>query len=534
MSDSTQSKVLTGTMILVVTNVLVKLIGVIYKIPLTNLIGGYGMGFFNSAFEIYQVFLSLCTVGVPVAISKMVSESNALGRYTETRKILQTALRSFGLLGCFMAGIMFFGAKPLARMIQSDLTCYSIMALAPTVLCLSFTGPMRGFFQGFQKMTPTAITQFLEAVCKLLVGIALAAILLKMGYGAEFVSAGAIFGTTAGAILALLILIFLYNRPKGRALYGKAALQGGECRGTLQLLKDMLKLTIPIALSSLIVNLTGFLDLFFIMNRLVDIGYDQATATTVFGVYKSYAQTLFHLPPSIIASVNTSILPAMSAAFAVLNRERLTRLLNTGLKLVSVLAIPSCVGLLVFTEPILSLLFTDPAEIKMAVPLLQMLAIAVLWVSYSSMLSTGLQAVSKVRLPLISMLVGGVVKLVSNYILVGIPSINIMGASISTNLCYFTVFAMNLRFFLKYTETRVDWKDVLVKPLIASVFMAVSVLLSHRLFLLLPIPGRVATVLAIGVAAVVFFGVLILTGGLDEELLHKLPGGRRLKRFLKR
>jgi len=199
-----------------------------------------------------------------------------------------------------------------------------------------------------------------------------------------------------------------------------------------------------------------------------------------------------------------------------------------------VLAIPSCVGLLVFTEPILSLLFTDPAEIKMAVPLLQMLAIAVLWVSYSSMLSTGLQAVSKVRLPLISMLVGGVVKLVSNYILVGIPSINIMGASISTNLCYFTVFAMNLRFFLKYTETRVDWKDVLVKPLIASVFMAVSVLLSHRLFLLLPIPGRVATVLAIGVAAVVFFGVLILTGGLDEELLHKLPGGRRLKRFLKR
>ncbi|MFI3226387.1 MAG: polysaccharide biosynthesis protein [Clostridia bacterium] len=533
---SSKNSFLKGAAVLVAANFIVKFIGVIYKIPLGNLIAGDGMAYFSAAFEIYQLLLAFSTAGLPVAVSKMVSESYALGRYSEVNKIFKVALATFVGVGLFGSFIMYCGAGFFSELIEMPMAKLSIQVLSPAVFFFSIVAIYRGYFQGMQNMNPTALTQILEAVFKLFIGIGLTIVVINLGFSSEVQSATAIFGTTFSTIIAATLLILIYRSKLNREKVINNELLGGEIRTSKRIVSDLIKIVIPVTIGSLVVNLTGFLDLFLIMNRLVASGVSEQVAEFAYGSYKGYAYTLFNLPPSIIASVNVTLIPIISAAFAVGDREKLQYIINKALKVIIIFTLPCAVGLMSIPGPILTMLYpTKPDEVAIATPLLLLLGLATLWTTLSSLTTVMLQAAGKINLPIISIIVGGVIKLISNYILIGNPNIGIIGATISTNLCYFVMLIINMHNIKKYTQTKISLVDSFARPILSAVLMGVATITSFKLLNnVLSLSNSVSTVITIGVAAVVYLFLIIFTGAITKEDLNLIPGGSKLSRLIRR
>ena len=533
MENKSEGTLYKGAFLLLVANFFVKIIGILYKVPLTNMVGTYCMGFFNQAFEVQQVFLAFSTAGLPVALSKMVSESNSLGRFRETRKIFRVVLTTFAIVGLVGSLLMFFGSSFFAVIIETPLAKYSLMALAPAMFFLSITAAIRGFFQGHNRMEPTAVTQVIEAVVKVALGIGLAYLFMQNGLGAEYVSAGAILGTTfstltATLLMASLFIFFAKRLEPYKTVHATGVEIDDTCRTTGQILKYAIGIIVPITIGSVVVNLTSFLDLFLIMRRLGDIGLSSETATSIYGAYKSCAQTLFNLPPSIITSVNLSFIPAASAAFIRRDRKNLNRICSKAVKLVMIFAVPCSIGLMVFAKPILTLFYPSiPNDVALATPLLRILGFASLWVSISSILTALLQAVGKMKLPLVSMAAGGAVKLVINYILVGIPAIGITGAPVGTALCYVVMAAMNIWFLRKYSGVQPNLLRSIIKPLMAAVAMGGA---GYLLYWLLEkaVGTNVSIIISLIFCVCIYFVVLLLIGGITPSDVAGLPGGKKL------
>lgn len=533
MENKSEGTLYKGAFLLLVANFFVKIIGILYKVPLTNMVGTYCMGFFNQAFEVQQVFLAFSTAGLPVALSKMVSESNSLGRFRETRKIFRVVLTTFAIVGLVGSLLMFFGSSVFAVIIETPLAKYSLMALAPAMFFLSITAAIRGFFQGHNRMEPTAVTQVIEAVVKVALGIGLAYLFMQNGLGAEYVSAGAILGTTfstltATLLMASLFIFFAKRLEPYKTVHATGVEIDDTCRTTGQILKYAIGIIVPITIGSVVVNLTSFLDLFLIMRRLGDIGLSSETATSIYGAYKSCAQTLFNLPPSIITSVNLSFIPAASAAFIRRDRKNLNRICSKAVKLVMIFAVPCSIGLMVFAKPILTLFYPSiPNDVALATPLLRILGFASLWVSISSILTALLQAVGKMKLPLVSMAAGGAVKLVINYILVGIPAIGITGAPVGTALCYVVMAAMNIWFLRKYSGVQPNLLRSIIKPLMAAVAMGGA---GYLLYWLLEkaVGTNVSIIISLIFCVCIYFVVLLLIGGITPSDVAGLPGGKKL------
>ncbi|MBE6871247.1 MAG: polysaccharide biosynthesis protein [Ruminococcaceae bacterium] len=533
MENKSEGTLYKGAFLLLVANFFVKIIGILYKVPLTNMVGTYCMGFFNQAFEVQQVFLAFSTAGLPVALSKMVSESNSLGRFRETRKIFRVVLTTFAIVGLVGSLLMFFGSSFFAVIIETPLAKYSLMALAPAMFFLSITAAIRGFFQGHNRMEPTAVTQVIEAVVKVALGIGLAYLFMQNGLGAEYVSAGAILGTTfstltATLLMASLFIFFAKRLEPYKTVHATGVEIDDTCRTTGQILKYAIGIIVPITIGSVVVNLTSFLDLFLIMRRLGDIGLSSETATSIYGAYKSCAQTLFNLPPSIITSVNLSFIPAASAAFIRRDRKNLNRICSKAVKLVMIFAVPCSIGLMVFAKPILTLFYPSiPNDVALATPLLRILGFASLWVSISSILTALLQAVGKMKLPLVSMAAGGAVKLIINYILVGIPAIGITGAPVGTALCYVVMAAMNIWFLRKYSGVQPNLLRSIIKPLMAAVAMGGA---GYLLYWLLEkaVGTNVSIIISLIFCVCIYFVVLLLIGGITPSDVAGLPGGKKL------
>ncbi len=526
------SKMASGAIILILANMLVKLVGVIYKIPLTNILGDEGMGYLSSAYEIYQLILSVCASGGALALSRMVAESYAVGRFAEVCKLFRLTLVSMFVVGLLGTLLMFFGGRAFAIQIDNAPAVYSIMALSPAVLILSVMSVFRGYFQGLQKMTPTAISQVFESIVKLAAGIGIALWVRSLGKGPEYVAAGGIFGTTLSTLAGFLVVITIFYLPYNYRFTKSLSTRGGPVRSSGELVFSFWKIAIPLAVGSMVVNLTGVLDLFLIYDRLSHLGLSQEAVNAAYGGYKGYAQTLFNLPPSIIASLNMSIVPALSAVRAKQDTKRLIHMSSRAVKLVAVLAAPCAVGLAVLAEPIQRLLFPARlSEIAVTTPLLRILGVASFWVCLASLTTAMLQSFGHMRLPIYSLMLGSLVKLSANYVLVGTKGIGIYGAPIGTLLCYITMFASNMTFIKKRANLSVRFFSLMAKPTLASLAMGVFSAVSCWL-LAAVLPERLATILSIFLSAA-FYGVfLLLIRGLNRDDVLLFPGGRKIAALL--
>lgn len=532
-----------GAAILAAGILIVKLIGMFYKIPLINIIGEAGAADFNNAYNIYAVLLTVSTAGLPVAVSKLVSEANALDRRNQVRRTFRLALVLFLALGLVSFLVMFFRADALAGMMNDSKAAAGIRALAPAVVCVGCLAALRGYSQGHSNMAPTSVSQIIEALCKLVVGLGLAFWLVKQGKDPDVAAAGAITGVTVGTVVALayMVLDFLLSRSRE------------DIRGTDRpdsagsILANILKIAVPITLSSSMVGIVTVIDSSLVQGQLQSaLDLTEQASRTLYGNY-SGALNIYNLPTSLMAAITASVIPAVSAALARRDRRGAARITGSALRITALLSFPMGVGLFVLGTPIIRLLFPK-LNVAVAGPLLSTLGIATPFVCMVLVCNSVLQAHGFINLPVIVMVLGGIVKIVNNYNLVG--AIGIAGAPVGNILCFGLALVLDLVVITRVIPNRPRLLPIFAKPAVASAVMggaawAVYGLLSRILSseqvdqagqtvrAVSRMGNAAGILLAIAVAGVVYLVLVIALRAISRDDLALMPRGDKLARLLR-
>ncbi len=542
-----------GAAILTAGIVIVKLIGALYKIPLGNILTDTGFADFNTAYNIYALLIIISTGGLPVALSKMVSEAHALGRVNQINKVFRLAVVVFCVLGTVSFLVMAVFPIQLADFMGNSRADWSILALAPAVFFICPMSALRGYFQGYSLMTPTAISQIIEALCKLAIGLILADAIMKASKDESLAAAGAILGVSVGVLLAMLYMYWCY-RGHQRSLKKSRDVPGG----TREILLTLAKLAIPITIGSSIIALTNILDEAILMDRLeIALGMTEDAARALKGVYNK-TMTLYNLPSSFMVPLTSSVIPAVSAARAVRNYKQGAQISETTLRTTALLALPAGVGLFALGEPIIRLLYPS-TDVELAGWMLSVLGIASIAVCFMLVSNSIMQAHKLVTLPTITTLAGCILKLIVGYVLIGNPDVGIKGGAISTVACFGLIAVLDL-VIIKLTLPRsLSYIRVFLKPVAASAAMgltawAINGLLSRVLvklsfFQMMGEDGApvlndagaailswkgnaLAVMVAIGTAAIVYFALILLTKAISKEDLSLMPKGEKIAKIL--
>lgn len=533
MSTKKKQSFLGGAAILASAVAIVKGIGFFYKIPLNNILGEEGKTYFDSAYQIYNVLLSISTAGLPLALSKLVSEAQARGRENEKRKLFSTAIWIFFALGLAGFAIMFFGTSWVAARLHNESAYWAIRALSPAVFCVCLLACMRGYTQGQGNMTPTAVSQVLEALSKLGIGLALAWYIFQAGMGQKFVAAGAILGVTIGTVLSMLFLIGYLLTHRSRA----ETLDIPESRGTLA--RHILVIGVPITLSNSAMSIITLVDTSIVLGRLQNgLGLTEEAASALKGAY-GYAMDMVNLPPSFVFPVTMSLIPVAAAALARRDHREADRIISSAFRLIAILALPCGVGLSVLSTPIMRLVLPAQPEAALAAgPHLRVLGFACIFICVMNLTNAILQTYGKVRIPIYTVVAGGVVKIAMNYILVGTPEINIHGAPISTLCCYVVIALLNLFFVWKYSPTKPRYFQLFFKPAVATALMGGGAWATHGL-VSRALSGHsayganaIATLCGILAGVIVYAILVVALRILRAEDLKTVPHGAKLAKLL--
>lgn len=532
-----------GAAILAAGILIVKLIGMFYKIPLINIIGEAGAADFNNAYNIYAVLLTVSTAGLPVAVSKLVSEANALNRRNQVRRTFRLALVLFLTLGLISFLVMFFRADALAGMMNDSKAAAGIRALAPAVVCVGCLAALRGYSQGHSNMAPTSVSQIIEALCKLVVGLGLAFWLVKQGKDPDVAAAGAITGVTVGTVVALVYMVLDFFLSRGRE--DTHGTDRPDSAGSI--LANILKIAVPITLSSSMVGIVTVIDSSLVQGQLQSaLDLTEKASRTLYGNY-SGALNIYNLPTSLMAAITASVIPAVSAALARRDRRGAARITGSALRITALLSFPMGVGLFVLGTPIIRLLFPK-LNVAVAGPLLSTLGIATPFVCMVLVCNSVLQAHGFINLPVIVMVLGGIVKIVNNYNLVG--AIGIAGAPVGNILCFGLALVLDLVVITRVIPNRPRLLPIFIKPAIASAIMggaawAVYGLLSRVLTaeqvneagetirVVSRMGNALGIFLAIAVAGVVYLVLVVAIRAISKDDLALMPKGDKLARLLR-
>ena len=514
-----------GVFILSLSTLIVKIIGLAFKIPMLSLLGMEGMGYFNSAYEIYALLCVISTSGLPVALSILTSSSRAIGDGGRIAGIYKTAVKVFFVLGALGTAFMLALAEPLSRWIGNDDAFYCILAIAPALLFICLASAIRGYCQGFEDMKPTAISQLIEAVSKLVLGLAFATIGIKKGLSMPMISALAVLGITVGTLLSLLFLLIARKKHSLSLKRGSATRDGGYY-------KELLRIAVPITLGAAVIGLTRIIDMALIMRRLQDIGFSQARANEIYGAYTTLALPVFGLIPSLITPISTALIPELAGFIKKKNLLGQTESVEKALRLTTLFAMPSSIALTVFSREILSILFKGENEaIDIAAPLLSLLGASVLFSSLITTTNAILQAYGCVKAPIASMGVGVAVKAFSSYFLLGSENVGVYGAPLGSLACNATIVLLNFALILRYainSEKALSVSKCFLKPFCASV---ISIGGAYALYAYLSrslLSDTPSFLIATAVAVILYALLSILLGALDREDIRLIPIMRKL------
>ena len=520
-----------GVMVLALSTVLVKVIGLLYKIPMMQYLGSEGMGYFNSAYEIYTLFFIISTAGLPVALSIMISENKTVGKYRNMKKVFKVSLVLLVFIGLF--GTIFMGAfyDKLSLIINNSSARFCILAISPTVLFICISSAIRGYFQGNQIMFPTAISQVIESLGKLFLGLTFAIVAINKGYSMSEAAAFAVLGLTIGVALSMIFLIICKLVYKPRA---ETKLLSPETERSSQIIKKLLSIAIPITLSSAVMSITRLIDMTMILGRLVYLGYSEEMANAIYGSYSTMAVSVYNLPTTLITAIALPIVPMLTSAFESGDKIKEQSTITSSVKLTALIAFPSALGIAVFSKPILELLFSSQAqEIEYTAPLLSILGISVFLSCMITLTNAILQSYKMVNKPIISMLMGAVVKIVVSYILIGIPQIHIYGAPISTFFSTLTIVAINLYFIVKKIGRMEKISVLFGRPFISAFLsMVVGVSIYVLLETYLDFRGNIA--IAIIIVVLLYVILSLKLHAIDKEDITMLPFGEKISKGLEK
>ena len=571
-----------GVAVLMVSTIIIKVIGAIYKIPLGIILSDEAYGDFGAAYNIYSFFLTISTAGLPVALSKTVSEANALGRYNQVQKVFKVAFFAFLTMGLFSFICMSVFALPVATYaLQNEKAVWCVGALSPAVLCSCCCSAFRGYAQGHMNMMPTAISQVTENLSKLIIGMGLALFIGSLAIqpadlGDRMMAVGAIAGVSVGSILSVFYLFFNHRRTN-RLRPGPFTDRADSSK---VILGRLLKLAIPITISSSTSAIVTLIDtnlvngqlqnvfqsiqdagptvtegvrgLFDIGNKAVLILQQnmQAALTdpsvvpvldSARGLYGAYQKcmSIYNLPFNLMVPLTASIIPAVSAARARRNDLEARKVSESALRFAALLALPAGAGLFVLGEPIIRLLTGGSTDYTIAGPLLSILGLASIFVCVQLIATSILQANGIVNLPIVTVVIGGVVKILVNYTLVGNPNIMIYGAPVGTLCCFAIAAVLNLLIIKARVPSAPSYTKVFVKPVIAAAIMGGGVWAVYGMMERILggdqlgfLDNAVAVAVAIGVGVVLYLVLVLALRVISREDLELMPKGEKLAKIL--
>ncbi len=571
MAKQEKQSFLHGALILSVAAILTKIIGALFfKIPLQN-INETAYGYFEAAYNIYIPLYTVSTAGFPIAVSRLVSESLALGRYRDIRVIHRVANRIFFVTGTVGTLIMFVAAFLYPGFVHMPPVMLTMLMMAPSIFFCCMVSAYRGVYEGSRNMYPTAISQILEAVGKLAVGLGLAAGALQLGqwqfenggmvYGKAaasasealeislpYIAAGGMIGVTFGSFVSLAYLVLRY-KAKGSGITRAELASSPRPYSPRRIFRRLLAFAIPVALGTLATQLTNLIDVVSLQKCLAVVvehsgdvirelyaSQIEASGTNDILAYltanRGIAMTYVNLVPNVTLTLGISALPVITSAWAMKNRPQLKKMVSVVLRITLLVALPSGIGLSLLAKPILNLLY-NPVTASVAGPQLQVLGIAVVFICLTAPINSMLQAMGRADIPAKIVLVGGAVKLVLNIVLVLQPKLNIMGSAYSTLACYIVMVLLSLISLRKVVGVRLNWRMIFIRPLIASLICGASAWAVNGL-LSLWISAKIAVVIAILVAVVVYVFALFLTRAIAKEDILMLPKGEKIAQILEK
>ena len=533
-----------GAAILTVGVVIMKLLGAIYKIPLGNILGDDGYSLFIGAYNIYNIFFTLATAGLPVALSRLVAEADAQGRVRQEEKTFRVALGTFAIIGTVFALVMFLFPNWLAgSYLENPDAAPSIRAMAPAILLVCLVSAYRGYCQGNGNMIPTTVDEVLEVLFKAVAGLILAGALLKAGYDKRIGSAGAILGVSIGSVVSLLYMV-IYKR-RNYSILSAPYTSGRHLKvtpedkvkvdSTAAIAGNILRIGVPIAFGACILSILNSIDSKLCMNRLqTAAGFTYAEAKVLYGVYGK-AQTIFNLPAAIITPLTIAIVPAISAAIVKKDTTQAAKISEDSLRISAVLAMPMGIGLLVLSYPIMNVLY--PKSNEAGSPLLAIMGAASIFVCLLLMENAILQASGKERYTMYTLIVGGCVKIGVNWFLVARPEINIYGAPVGTLVSYVVMCVMDYVIMSRTLAKTPNVARTLFKPLLGSGIMGVGAWAIYGLCAkFIGTDSRLlmaaCMALSICVAVVIYLVTVICTRMVTMEDMKLIPGGEKIGKIL--
>ena len=512
---------------------IVKIIGAIYKLPLQRLLGDSGFSYFNTAYDIYSVLLMISTTGLPVAMSRMISEARTLGRTRQIRQIYSTAKLIFLTIGVVGAGLMLSLCRWLGSALMSQPeSWFSILCLSPAVLFICLISADRGYFQGQANMMPTSISQVLEALVKLAVGLIAAWIFKKQTGSMIYAAGGAILGVTASTVASYLYLV--WKRRRAMAELSAEFCADETVLSRKQTARQLLSIAVPITLGAAGMQLIIAIDGAVYMARLKGAaGFATKMANDMKGIY-NFCQTMFNMPCAFITPLTISVIPAITEQLT----RRASRVANTvaesAIRVTSLIAMPCSVGLIVLAEPIMACLGPYAgADLVLATKLMRILGVCVGINSLVLIVTAILQAHGYVYLPVLNLAIGGIVKIIVNFVLVGNPKINIVGAPLGTLACYLLisgldVFAMKRVLRRPPAVLRNVWKSA-----VAAVLMGAVAWLVNRVLAGAGLSAAIRAAGAILVAVFVYAVLVLLLKIITKDDCRLLPKGDKIAKILK-
>lgn len=533
---SKRQNFLHGAAILTGGVIIMKILGAIYKIPLGNILGDYGYGIFYATYNVYNIFFTLSTAGLPVALSRMIAEADAGGRIRQKEKTFSTAVVTFAIIGLIFGSIMYFGSDWLAEnYLRKSQAALSIRVMSPAILLVCIVSAYRGYCQGNGNMIPTTIDEVLEVFFKVVSGLLISIAVVKAGYDLAHASAGAILGVTIGGCVSLLFMIIYKKKLYPVNLQVLQKSEEPEVDSSWTIAKNILKISIPIALGASVMAILTSLDPGICSRRLEAAGFNEYDSDVLYGVY-SKAITLFNLPAALTQPMTISCVPAIAGAIALGVTERSTRVSEDSLRITAVLALPMAVGLGTMAYPIMKILYPTANEAGPA--LLRIMACASFFVCIVLIENAILQASGKERLPMYSMVSGSLVKIAVNWVLIANPAINIVGAPVGTLVGYIWMTIMNYIFMRTKLGLKPRIGKVILRPLICSIIMGFAALGTYYgVHYLLGEETRITLIISLGCAmivAVVVYLVMISTlRAVTREDMDMIPGGKRIGTILR-
>lgn len=537
--DKKQSFMMNVSIILF-AQIAVKLLGMIYRLVITNVkgFGDSGNGYYSAGFQIYTMLLAISSVGIPNAVSKMVSAKTAVGDYGGAHRIFKTALVLFAGIGAFCSAALYFCAGFIAeRVIEMAGAVYTLKALSPSIFFVCVSSVISGYFLGQNNMKATSSSQVLEQLFKCTLTVLI--VCMMAGQAPEFMAAGANLATTLATMLSFSYLLFFYNKKKKEIWENVAAgAVKSEKKTARRLIKEILMIAIPISLGAIITSIARIIDTATI-TRGIKVAFmagipgkegiptlAQLTDEAVrLAGQLSKSDTLTNLPLALNIAFSTALVPSVSSAMALGKKEEAKGKISYSMLISILLVLPCAVGYITLAKPIYGLLYPNAS---LGWQLLMLTSVALIFMALNQTISGSLQGIGRVFVPAIGLLCGTIVKVILNLLLIRIPEINIYGAAISTICCHFIAFAVSFTVIIKAMDLKLSVSKYFIKPIFAAALMGGEALLVYRLLMKITSSNMISLMTAI-LTAVIFYGILIFALRiLSKEEVEQLPFGKKL------